>query len=161
MKGRMMVIVALAAVVLVSASLVAAARSGADRSGADRRELLTLNVVEHATTDTVTDLGPVGDSTGDLLTFANDVFDEANVKKVGRDQGDCVRINVTEGSWECRWILFVKGGALTVEGPFYDAKNSTLIITGGRGIYAGAGGSMQLKLRASGTEFDFIYKILV
>jgi allene oxide cyclase len=157
MRQKTALVAALGLSVLVIAGLVT--QAGADRP--DRREKLTLHVVERATTDTVTDLGPVGDSTGDLLTFANDVYDEANTEKVGRDQGDCIRINVELGSWECRWILFVKGGALTVEGPFYDAKDSVLIITGGRGIYAGAGGSMQLRLREGGTEFDFIYKIIV
>ena len=32
-----------------------------------------LNLVEHATTDAVTDLGATGDSAGDVLTFANEV----------------------------------------------------------------------------------------
>lgn len=133
----------------------------AQAGGSQGRQAVVLHVIEHATTDTVIDIGPVGDSSGDLLTFANEIFDESNAEKVGRNQGDCVRINVTEGSWECRWILFVAGGALTVEGPFFDTKDSILIITGGRGIYSGAGGSMQLKLRDSLTEFDFIYKIIL
>ena len=34
--------------------------------------------VERATTDAVTDLGAQGDSVGDLLTFANEIYDEHN-----------------------------------------------------------------------------------
>ena len=124
------------------------------------RQATVIHVVEHATTDLVIDTGPTGDSSGDLLTFANDVFDEANVDKVGRDQGDCIRINVTEGSWECRWITFLKGGAITVEGPFYDTKNSVMVITGGRGTYKGARGSMELKVLPDLSGYDFIFHVL-
>jgi len=124
------------------------------------RQATVIHVIEHATTDLVIDTGPTGDSSGDLLTFANDVFDEANVEKVGRDQGDCIRINVIEGSWECRWITFLKGGAITVEGPFFDTKNSVLVITGGRGAYKGARGSMELKVLPDLSGYDFIFHVL-
>jgi hypothetical protein len=73
--------------------------------------------VEHATTDTVVDLTTNGDSTGDLLTFHNELFDAGNENVVGTDQGECVRIEVGV-SWECRWINFLEGGSSTVEGPF-------------------------------------------
>ena len=110
-----------------------------------------IHVVEHATTDLVIDTGPTGDSSGDLLTFANDLYDETNVDKAGHDQGDCIRINTAEGTWECRWINFLKGGAITVEGPFFDSHDSVLVITGGRGTYKGARGSMELKVLPDGS----------
>jgi allene oxide cyclase len=50
-----------------------------------------LHVVEHADTDAVTDTGAKNDSAGDILTFANPVFDQANAKKIGTNQGYCVR----------------------------------------------------------------------
>jgi hypothetical protein len=46
-----------------------------------------LAVVERALTDTEIDLGPKGDSVGDLLTFANPIFDAANKVQLGTDQG--------------------------------------------------------------------------
>jgi hypothetical protein len=120
-----------------------------------------LHVVEHATTDTVIDTDASGDdTTGDLLTFANAVFDASNTDQVGRDQGDCIRINPAQGTWECRWITWVGRGALTVEGPFYDTRDSVLAITGGTGAYRNARGTMLLQSRAGGTEFDFIFLIL-
>jgi hypothetical protein len=125
-----------------------------------RRATTTIHVVERATTDLTIDTGPTGDSSGDLLTFANDVFDETNTDKVGRDQGDCIRINVTEGSWECRWITFLKGGAITVEGPFYDTKDSVLVITGGRGDFKGARGTLSLAPLPDLSGFDFTFKVL-
>ena len=105
------VIAAAAIAVVLVAGYVAQAGT------AHRRAATVIHVVERATTDLVIDTGPTGDSSGDLLTFANDLYDETNVDKVGRDQGSCIRINTTEGSWECTWINFLKGGAITVEGP--------------------------------------------
>jgi allene oxide cyclase len=153
MRKTPMIVVAAIAVVLIAA-YVAQARV------VHGRQATVIHVIEHATTDLVIDTGPTGDSSGDLLTFANDVFDASNTDKVGRDQGDCVRINVTEGSWECRWITFLKGGAITVEGPFYDTKNSVMIITGGRGDYKGARGSMELKVLPDLSGYDFIFHVM-
>ncbi|MGZ4109068.1 MAG: hypothetical protein ACXVP7_05210, partial [Actinomycetota bacterium] len=47
---------------------------------------VTVHVIEHATTDTVVETGTVGDTTGDLLTFHNDVYDATNSGKVATDQ---------------------------------------------------------------------------
>lgn len=119
----------------------------------------TLHFVEHADTDSVTDLGAKGDSPGDLLTFANPVFDAANKTKVGSDQGFCVRI-VGGKAWECWWTLVLTEGQLTVEGPFVDGANSVLAVTGGTGKYAGARGQMKLHSRNDqATEFDFVYEL--
>ena len=119
-----------------------------------------LAVVEHATTDTVVDLTTNGDSTGDLLTFHNELFDAGNENVVGTDQGECVRIEVGV-SWECRWINFLEGGSITVEGPFFDEGPSAMAITGGTGVYRGARGSMRLVSRdAAGTEFDFVFDLI-
>ena len=63
-------------------------------------------------------------------------------------------------SWECVWTTFLPRGQLTVEGPFYDTKDSVLAITGGSGDYANARGSMELRSRAGGTEFDFIFHLI-
>src|SRR5580658_3964239 len=105
-----------------------------------------LQVVERALTDTTVDLGAKGDSAGDLLTFANPVYDAANKTKVGSDQGYCVRVVVGK-SWECFWTLILAGGEITVEGPFYDSGDSTLAVTGGTGKYAGAKGALKLHAR--------------
>ena len=120
-----------------------------------------LTVVEHADSDTVTDLGKSGDSVGDVLTFANKVFDEKNATEVGSDNGECFRtIASKDGAWECTWILTLKEGQITVEGPFYDTKDSVLAITGGTGSYSSARGQMTLHARNDkGTEYDFVYEI--
>lgn len=122
---------------------------------------LRMPVIEHATTDTVVDLTANGDSTGDLLTFHNEVFDEDNQTMIGTDQGDCIRIEPGV-SWECRWVTTLEGGSITVEGPFFDTRPSNMAITGGTGQFRGARGSMRLVARdEAGTEYDFIFRILL
>lgn len=137
---------------LISAAAVAC-------NSAPAEEPQTIPLVEHADTDAVEDLGMMGDSEGDLLTFANPVFDEANKNKVGTDQGFCVRV-AAGVSWECMWTVLLADGQITVEGPFFDAKDSVLAITGGTGQYSDAAGQMKLHARnAQGTEYDFVYEL--
>jgi hypothetical protein len=125
--------------------------------GAAADESITL--VERASSDTVTDLGAKGDSVGDILTFANEVYDKDNAKKVGSDNGWCAR-TVAGKAWECIWTTTLADGQITVEGPFYDTADSELAITGGTGEYAEASGSLALHARNDkGTEYDFVFKL--
>src|SRR5882672_12383009 len=78
-----------------------------------------IKVVERPVGETTVDLGAKGDSIGDLLVFANGIFDAANKAQIGSDQGYCVRIVVGK-SWKCNWTMMLKGGQITVEGPFTD-----------------------------------------
>ena len=153
----------LALLVLIVAGAVAGGVALADRGGGGQgkgHHGKVVHVIEHATTDAVTNQGDgAGDAVGDVLTFTNDVFDKTNSSKVGSDQGYCVRMNVGV-SWECVWTTILSRGQLTVEGPFYDTRDSVLAITGGTGKYANARGSMELKSRAGGTEFDFIFHLI-
>jgi allene oxide cyclase len=119
-----------------------------------------IKVVERPVGETTVDLGPKGDSVGDLLVFANGVFDSANKTQVGTDQGYCVRIVVGK-SWECNWTMTLTAGRITVEGPFMDDGDSVFAITGGTGKYAGAKGSMKLHPRdAKSSSYDFTYDLL-
>jgi len=122
----------------------------------------TLHVIEHAETDTLQHTGPANenDSIGDVLGFANPVFDADNTDQVGTDNGLCIRTD-PGAAFECVWTLTLDAGQLTVEGPFYDTKDSELAITGGTGDYDDAHGSMTLHARnAKGTEYDFTYSIV-
>ena len=120
----------------------------------------TIHVVERAATDVVTDTGKKGDTPGDLLTWHNQIYDAADHARVGHDQGDCIRISPAAGTWECRWITWVPGGAITVEGPFYDTKDNVIPITGGSGMYKNARGTMSLRSRNGGAEYDFIFHVI-
>jgi Allene oxide cyclase len=144
-----------------AASLIVLSVGGLGLSARDADAKMTiLNLIEHATTDAVTDTGAKGDSVGDLLTFANEVFDEKDAKKVGSDTGWCIR-TVAGKSWECFWTLTLADGQITVEGPFLDAGDSVVAVTGGTGKYAGVRGEMALHARdAKGSAYDFRYKLM-
>jgi allene oxide cyclase len=117
-----------------------------------------VTVVEHADTDVTTDTGKKGDSVGDLLTFANDLYDATDKKKVGTDQGYCVRV-VAGASYECTWTALLPGGSVVVQGPFYDTKPSTLAVTGGTGRYRGGRGSMRITALDGGKKYRFAYAV--
>ena len=118
-----------------------------------------IEMVERATTDAVTDTGAKGDSAGDILTFANEVFDAEDKNKIGTNQGVCFRTMVGK-AWECFWTVSLDKGQITVEGPFYDSGDSVLSITGGTGAYAVAEGEMALSpVGTDGKAFRFIYKL--
>ena len=117
-------------------------------------------VVERPVGETTVDLGAKGDSVGDLLVFANKIYDSANKTQLGTDNGYCVR-TVVGKSWECFWTLTLKAGQITVEGPLLDSGDSLLAVTGGTGKYAGARGSMKLHPRdPTPTGYDFTYELL-
>jgi allene oxide cyclase len=142
------------AAVLVFAVVNATAKDKPKGGGAGG----TIQVVEHATSDAVTN-GSASDAAGNVLTFANDVFDKADKNKVGSDQGYCVRIVVGK-TWECNWTTFLPDGQITVEGPFSDTGNTVVAITGGTGAYRDARGWMELNYHdPAGTEFDFVFHL--
>ena len=154
--------VALVVFTVAVAVVAGAALAGKGNPGHGKRHHgKVVHVVEHATTDALTNRGEGAgvDRVGDILTFTNDVFDAKDAAKVGSDQGYCVRMAVGV-SWECVWTTIVPGGQITVEGPFYDTKDSVLAVTGGTGAYSNVRGSMELKSRAGGAEYDFIFHLL-
>lgn len=122
---------------------------------------MTLHVVEHPNTDTVIDTGGAGDTTGDLLTFHNPIFNATNTTRVGRDQGECIRISPPQGTWECRWLTGIQGqGSIMVEGAFNDSHDTTLAVTGGTGKFRNARGQMELHYRPKAAVYDFVFYLL-
>ena len=161
MKRVVSTVVPLGAVVLLILAVSAWAAPTTKRhsgGGGHHGQGKTITVIEHATTDTPTDTGATGDSVGDILTFANKVFDAADATQVGTDNGYCLR-TVAGAAYECNWTTLLDGGQITVEGPFFDAKDSTLAITGGTGRYRDARGSMKLHARPDGKSYDFVFRI--
>ena len=146
---------------LVPVALLSAAALFAAGCGGDD-DKTTLKVVERAESDVLQHVGPANedDSVGDVLGFANDVYNSDNTEKIGTDNGMCIRTAVGE-AFECVWTLTTDDGQLTVEGPFFDAKDSVMAITGGTDSYDQARGQMTLHARNDqGTEYDFTYEII-
>ena len=148
-------LIAVAVVILAGSVALAGTRHHGGDKHKGKGHGKTIVVVERATTDTPVDNAPAGDSIGDLLAFGNEVFDKTNTTKVGDDQGSCVRTKVGV-AFECMWTTMLKGGQIVVEGPFFDAADSTLAITGGTGKYRNARGTMDLHaIDASTFMFTF------
>ncbi len=149
---------ALAATAVLAVGAIAAAPSSAK----PRRALAagtTVHVIEHAITDTENPGVGGKDVKGNVLTFNNPVFNVANTKQVGHDEGFCIRVAPAQGIWECLWTTFLKAGQITVQGPYYDTRNSVLSITGGTGAYRDSRGEMTLLSRDGGKEYDFIFHL--
>jgi FlaG/FlaF family flagellin (archaellin) len=155
MRRAALTVVSLALTVALAAAVAAWAGGGQDGNETGR----VLTVIEHATTDVTTDTGAAGDSAGDVLTFANEVFDRADAHNVGTDQGYCVRVVVGK-SYECNWTTMLAGGQITVGGPFLDAGDSTLAITGGTGRYRDAAGFMKLHSLENGAKYRFEFHLV-
>jgi allene oxide cyclase len=146
---------------LSSAALVGC---GDDGAPAPDYILNLVEIVEHADNETVTHTdAAMVDSVGDILTFANPVFNKANTTQVGTDQGYCIRTEVGK-SWECQWTVFLADGQISVAGPFFDTEESELTITGGTEAYEQASGEMHLGFRdvpMPKIEYDFAYHAIV
>jgi len=159
-RNKKLITAAAAAAALVLAPVAALASTG---SPAGSQGPTVIHVVEHAITDTVQMFHPPKESLGDVLGFHNPVFNASNTKKVGMDNGFCIRTVATgKTEWECAWTTLLPGGDLVVQGPFFDdGTNTTLAITGGTGKYTGAQGSMLLHATGNpvGSEFDFIFTL--
>lgn len=116
-----------------------------------------IHVVEHADTDATAHIGTGADNAGDVLTFANPVYDGMNKRQIGTDNGFCIR-TVPGKAFECTWSVSLSGGQIMVQGPFNDSGDTVLAVTGGTGRYARARGSMRLHSRdAKGSAYDFTF----
>jgi allene oxide cyclase len=149
---------ALAATATLTAGAIVAGTSSAQTTRAHAVGR-TVHVIEHAITDTEIPTGGGKDVKGNILTFNNPVYNVANTKQVGHDEGFCTRIAPAQGIWECLWTTFLSAGQITVQGPYYDTRNSVLSITGGTGAYRDSRGQMQLLSRDGGKEYDFIFHL--
>ena len=159
-RNKKLITAAAAAAALVLAPVAALASTG---SPAGSQGPTVIHVVEHAITDTVQQFHPPKNSRGDVLGFHNPVYNASNTRRVGMDNGFCIRTVATgKTEWECTWTTLLRGGDLVVQGPYYDdGTNTTLAITGGTGKYTGAQGTMLLHATGHpvGSEYDFIFTL--
>ena len=153
---RLTIGVALASALTAAAIVAATTSAKATRAHAAGS---TVHVIEHALTDDEIATGGGKDVKGNILTFNNPVFNTANKTQVGHDEGFCTRIQPKQHIWECLWTTFLANGQITVQGPYYDNRNSVLSITGGTGAYKNVRGEMPLLARDGGKEYDFIFHL--
>jgi hypothetical protein len=139
-------------------ALVLAVGAIAVASGTAVTKPTRIHVIELPKTDAVIDTGESGDTSGDLLTFHNKLLNTSR-KEAGTDQGQCIRIDPSAGTWECAWTNTLEDGQISVSGPFSDHHGTVLTVTGGTGAYKNARGSMALRFRDNG-NFDFIFSLI-
>ena len=116
-------------------------------------------MIEHAITDKEIPTGGGKDVKGNILTFNNPVFNVPTPTRSDTTRGSARRIAPKKHIWECLWTTFLKAGQITVQGPYYDNRNSVLSITGGTGAYRNTRGEMNLNARDGGKEYDFIFHL--
>ena len=146
------IVAAVAAAALVG-TVLAVTASGSTASTA--AGTVRLHLIEHPVNEHVVDLPPAGDSQGDQFPFSNLLFNAANTRQVGRDQGNCIRTNPRRGEWQCSWTNKIADGQITVEGPFYDTRDSKVAITGGTGDFRMVRGWLELSAAPGGYRFEF------
>lgn len=115
----------------------------------------SFTVIDHVVGQRGVDVAKIMQTPGAVWPFQDPVYDAGDTDVIGSDLGECVRINISRGSWECRWTTFLTDGQISVEGPYYDTKPSVLTVTGGTGIYEGATGSMSLNCVKGECEYTF------
>jgi hypothetical protein len=145
--GLALAVIGCAAVVVGIVAVRARTDSAAPTAG-------RFTVVEHNHTDASE--AARGGSLGDVVAFANPVYNAGDTAQVGSDQGSCIRTRLGV-AWQCSWTTFLSGGSILVEGPYYDSADSTLAITGGTGTWSGARGEMLLHAR--GSTYDFTFEV--
>ena len=101
MKRLFSVLLAVGAIAVLGVAVAAWGKPGNHHQGGK-----TITVIEHANTDATADTGAPGDSAGDVLTFANAVFNARDTRKVGTDQGYCIR-TVAGVAYECNITTFL------------------------------------------------------
>ena len=140
--------------VLCATGLVAGCGDGSDET--------TMSLIEHAETDIVRHIGPAKeeDSAGDVLAFANPVFDSENKKQVGSDNGSCVRTAAGK-AWECIWTLTLDRKARSPSrAPSTTARTRPWRSPGEPTSSRTPSGQMTLHARdPEETEYDFTYEI--
>lgn len=114
----------------------------------------TLILVEHSTSETITDLRDPGFSAGDLIVWGpNPLYDAANTTDTGAvTQGSCQVLN-TAGDAHCiETIVFPDGSTLAIQGvQLAPNAPSTTTIVGGSGRYLHASGTLVVEASADRT----------
>jgi len=123
-----------------TAALAAAPAFGSTAEPANLSK--TISAVERTTAVAFIDVGPVGDSLGDYVVGASDLFNKAGTK-IGTDHWVCVRTNLSEQR-QCTLTYYLPGGFITLVGTYRDDGTGLFAITGGVQNYRQASGWMEL-----------------
>ncbi|BCL79739.1 hypothetical protein ccbrp13_22040 [Ktedonobacteria bacterium brp13] len=165
MKKRMILgAIALAAMLatLFTSSVTHAATNAAAsvRHTALKTHQVHLLVNEHrtATKYFVVSQTP-GDPTGNYLVFADDVYNQADTKLIGKSDGICTYVSST--NVECQWdLVFKRGATISVQGQaVHGATIQTFSVVGGTGKYNQALGALHSRTLQVNNATEYQYTI--
>jgi hypothetical protein len=142
----------LATIIVCAGAAVLGVTAGA---GGSSERTSTFDVVEKTTNVGFVDNAPTGDSTGDVVVGASDLFNKRDAR-IGTAHWSCVRTN--PGLRHCTLTYFLQRGFLTLQGPYRDDGTGTFAITGGTGAYRTAHGWMDLTSTTTPDGETFVYR---
>ncbi len=107
---------------------------------AEAAEQWTLTTIADARSGIASpvDVGPTGDSPGDMFVFDQPLLNEAR-ENIGNNSGYCVRTLPGQFS-QCQWTLTMADGSITVAGREAETGTSHVPVIGGTGAYLGVTG---------------------
>jgi hypothetical protein len=107
---------------------------------AEAAEQWTLTTIADARSGIASpvDVGPAGDSPGDMFVFDQPLLNEAR-ENIGNNSGYCVRTLPGQFS-QCQWTLTMADGSITVAGREAETGTSHVPVIGGTGAYLGVTG---------------------
>lgn len=111
-------------------------------NAARAQDTTTLTTIADARSGIATpvDLGPAGDSPGDMFVFDQPLLNAAG-QNIGSNSGYCVRTLPGQFS-ECQWTLTMTDGTITVAGREAEQGTSLIPILGGTGAFVGVRGML-------------------
>jgi allene oxide cyclase len=144
-----------------SGSSASQAGSGTESAppASETSSAMSFTVIDHVVDQPGVNVAKISARPGAVWPFQDPIYDAGDTDVIGSDLGECVRINVSRGSWECRWTTFLTDGQISVEGPFFDTKPSVLTITGGTGTYEGATGSMDMDCMKVAPNCEYTFNL--
>jgi hypothetical protein len=103
--------------------------------------------------ETLVDVGPSGESTGDSDFFEEVLRNAARTATAGQSAVEC-RIGIRTFNCAGTLLLFGKG-KIVAEGAFFAQRDSVIPVTGGTGDFAGVGGQLEVTgVSANVTRYD-------
>jgi hypothetical protein len=127
-------------VMLVAVMTVPLAAQMVGCGNAEAAEQWTLTTIADARSGIASpvDVGPAGDSPGDMFVFDQPLLNEAR-ENIGNNSGYCVRTLPGQFS-QCQWTLTMADGSITVAGREAETGTSHVPVIGGTGAYLGVTG---------------------
>jgi hypothetical protein len=126
MRFRTAIVVGLALLAVLAVGVASAAASA-------RAARLNFQVVVRDAQLTYVDLGPPGNSVGDMLVKNSPLFNRSNTRRVGRGLISFVFVDL-QGPPRCNWEAVFRRGTIALQGVLRQPR-FVFAVTGGTGAF--------------------------